>query len=83
MPFLLRLFLLLLLLLLGEINPAVTDKPAPGVGKVDDAAFTVEEEEVFGVGDGERGIGFFGTGGDFGADGTDEDLQGEGEGRRG
>lgn len=61
-------------LLQREIYPAVLDDPAALVRKLDDAAFAVEEEEVFGVEDGEGGIGFFGAGGDFGADGTDEDL---------
>lgn len=40
------------------------------MGEVDDAAFALEEEEVLGAGDGEGGIGFFGAGGDFGADGA-------------
>lgn len=38
------------------------------------AAFAVEEKEVFCICDREGGIGFFGTGGDFGADGANEDL---------
>ena len=42
--------------------------------KLNDAAFAVKEKEVFGVGDGEGRVGFFGAGGDFRADGADEDL---------
>lgn len=41
------------------------------MGKVDDAAFAGEEEEVFGAGDGKGWVCFFGAGGDFGADGAD------------
>lgn len=41
------------------------------MGELDDAAFAGEEEEVFGASDGEGGVGFFGAGGDFGADGVD------------
>ena len=64
----------ILALLQREIYPPVLDDPAALVRKLHDAAFAVEEEEVFGVEDGEGGVGFFGAGGDFGADGADEDL---------
>jgi hypothetical protein len=44
------------------------------VSEIDDRALGIEEEEVLGRGDGERGVGAGGAGGDFEADGVDEDL---------
>ena len=61
-------------LLRREIDPSVLDPPSSLLGEFDDAAFAVEKEEVFRVGDGEGRIGLFGAGGDFGSDGVDEDL---------
>ena len=77
---------LLALLLQRKIDAAITHEPATAASEVDHAAFAVEEEEVFGVGDGERGVGFFGAGGDFRANRAYEDLfvceRGEGRGLR-
>lgn len=62
--------------LVGKVDAAVTNGPIPVLGELDNGAFAVEEEEIFGVEDGEGGVGFFGARGDFGADGVDEDLFG-------
>lgn len=64
-----------------EIYASVLDEPAAVVGEVNYAAFTWEEEKVLGAGNWERGVCFFGAGGDFGADSTDEDLYWEEEGK--
>ena len=64
-----------------EVDASVLDEPAAVVSEVNDAAFTWEEEEVLGAGNRKGGVCFFGAGGDFGADGADEDLYGERRGR--
>jgi hypothetical protein len=63
-------------LLLREIDASVLDDPARLFSKTDDATFRVEEQQRFGVCDGDRGVCFFAAGGDFFADGADEDLEG-------
>ena len=65
----------ILILLLREVYPAVLDNPTALLCKVDDAAFRVEEEEGFGVGDGDGGVCALGAGSDFLANGSDEDLE--------
>jgi hypothetical protein len=64
----------IIVLLLREVYPAILDNPAALFGKVDDAAFRVEEEERLGVGHGDRGVRAFAAGSDFFADCADEDL---------
>jgi hypothetical protein len=54
--------------LVREVYAAVFDEPAAVLGEGDDGAFAVEEEEVFGGGDGEGWVGGFAAGGDFAAD---------------
>jgi len=61
-------------LLLGEVDAAVLCHPAARLRELDDGALGVEEEKVLCVGDGEGRVGALGAGGDFGADGVDEDL---------
>jgi hypothetical protein len=61
-------------LLLREIDASVFDDPSRLFSETDDAAFRVEEQQRFGVGDGDRGVCFFAAGGDFFADGADQDL---------
>lgn len=58
----------------GEIDAAVTENPAALLGELDHGALRIEEEEVLGVGDGERGVRLFGAVCDFAADGSDQDL---------
>ena len=57
-----------------EENVAVLNGPVSGTGKVDDCALGVEEEEGFGGGEREGGVGALGARGDFGADLGGEDL---------
>ena len=66
--------LVVCLLLLREIYPAILDKPARLLGKLDDTTFGIEKEERLGVGDGDGGVSFFGARGNFFANGTDENL---------
>ena len=60
---------------------AVLEDPAAGAGELDHLALGLEEEERLGGGDGKRGVGALGGGGDFGADLEGEDLWRK-EGRR-
>lgn len=53
---------------------AVLEDPAARAGELDHLALGLEEEERFGGGDGKRGVGALGRGGDFGADLEGEDL---------
>ena len=65
---------LVVILLLGEVYPAVLDDPAGFAREVDDAAFRVEEQQGLGVRDGDRGVCALAAGGDLLADCADQDL---------
>lgn len=60
----------------GEVDVAVADDPAAGLGELDDGALRVEEEEGLGAVDGQAGVCALGGGGDLGADLGGEDLRG-------
>lgn len=64
-----------------EVNASVLDEPAAVVGEVNDAAFAWKKEEVLGTGNRKGGVCFFGARGDFGADGANEHLYGDEEGK--
>jgi hypothetical protein len=61
-------------LLLGEVYPAVLDHPTALLGKLDNAPLRVEEEQRLGVGHGNRGVRALAAGCNFLADSADEDL---------
>ena len=63
------------IVLLREVYPAVLDNPARLLCEADDTAFRIEEEQGFGVGDGDGGVCALAAGSDFLADGSDEDLE--------
>jgi hypothetical protein len=65
---------LIVVLLLGEVYPAVLDDPTGFAREVDDAAFRVEEQQGLGVRDGNRGVCALAARGDLLADCADEDL---------
>ena len=58
----------------GEDDVAVLKDPAAGAGELNHLALGLEEEERLGRGDGKRGVGALGGGGDFGADLEGENL---------
>jgi hypothetical protein len=62
-------------LLLREVDAAVLGQPAARLRKLHHGALGVEEQQVLGVGDGQRRVGALRAGCDFGADGGDEDLR--------
>jgi len=61
-------------LLLREVYAAILRHPAARLRELDDRAFRVEEQQVLGVADLKGRVGALGAGGDFRADGVDEDL---------
>jgi hypothetical protein len=63
-----------ILLLPGEPYPTVLDRPAPLLGKLDDGALGIEEEEVFGVAYGDRAVRFLGTRGNLGPNRPNQNL---------
>lgn len=65
----------IVILLLGEVYPAILDHPARFLCKVDNTAFRVEEEEGLGVRDGDGWVCALAARRDFLADGADEDLE--------
>jgi hypothetical protein len=56
------------------VYPAVAEDPTTLLGKLDNGTFRLEEEEVFGVRDGEGRIGLLRAVCDFTADGANENL---------
>lgn len=54
--------------------PSIAKDPTALLGELDDRALGLQEEKVFGIGDGEGGIGLLGAVGNFAANSTDEDL---------
>ena len=67
-------FAMAILVLLGEIYPAVLDHPARLLRKLNNAALGVEEKQRFGVWDGDGGVRFLAARGNLLADGANEDL---------
>lgn len=59
-----------------EPDATVSRGPALGGGEVEDRALGLEEEKVFGGGDGEGGVGAGEAGCDFGSDRVYQDLGG-------
>ena len=57
------------------MDSSITKYPATLLGKLDNSTFGIQEEEVFGAGDGKGGIGLLGAVCDLAADGADENLQ--------
>lgn len=58
----------------GEVDVAIADDPVAVVGKGDDVALRVEEEQRLCRADGEAGVCALAAGGDFGADLVLKDL---------
>jgi hypothetical protein len=63
------------LVLLREVQAALLDDPRAPLCELYDCAFRLKEEEVFGVGDWDGGVGLLGAGCDFVADRVDEELE--------
>lgn len=58
-----------------EVYPSIAEDPAALLGKLNNCAFGLQEEEVLGVRDGKGGIGLLRAIGDFAADSTNKNLK--------
>lgn len=65
---------LVVVLLLGKVYPPILDHPSGLAREAHDTAFGVEEQQGFGVGDGDGRVCALAAGGDLLADCADEDL---------
>jgi len=59
---------------LWEIYATILDDPTSLLGELHDSAFRLEEEEVLGVGNGDRCVSFFRAGSNLVADGANKEL---------